>query len=66
MLILTRNIGDRIVIDDNIVITVVRIRGQRAQLGFEAPLDVAIRRAEQLATAPPQDQPHVVVDVKPR
>jgi carbon storage regulator len=48
MLILTRSIGERIVIDDNIVVTVVRIRGQRAQLGLEAPPEVAIRRAETL------------------
>jgi len=50
MLILTRSIGERIVIDDNIVLTVVRIRGQRAQLGLEAPPEVPIRRAETLAT----------------
>jgi hypothetical protein len=59
MLILTRNIGDRIVIDDNIVLTVVRIRGVRAQLGFEAPPEVAIRRAEQVPLPPRSaGQPH--------
>jgi len=55
MLILTRSIGERIVIDDNIVLTVVRIRGQRAQLGLEAPAEVPIRRAETLPSAEPAE-----------
>jgi len=48
MLVLTRGIGDRIVIGNDIVLTVVRIRGQRVQLGFEAPPNTPIRRGETL------------------
>jgi carbon storage regulator len=64
MLILTRSLGERIVIDDNVVLTVVRIRGQRAHLGLEAPPEVAIRRAETLPAAPPALQPNVLIEAK--
>ena len=37
MLILSRKLGEQIVIADNIVITVVEIRGDKVRLGIEAP-----------------------------
>ena len=46
MLVLSRNIGERIVINDNIVLTVLEIRGDRVRLGFEGPIDVPIHREE--------------------
>ena len=49
MLVLTRKTGERIVVGDNIVITVVSHQGDRVKLGFEAPADVAIHRAEVFA-----------------
>jgi carbon storage regulator CsrA len=44
MLVLTRKAGEEIHIGNNIVISICRIRGQRTQLGIEAPPEVAIRR----------------------
>lgn len=44
MLVLTRKRGERVVISDNIDLTVVSIRGKRVKLGVTAPADVIIRR----------------------
>ncbi len=44
MLALSRKVGQTIVIDQNIVVTVLSIRGSRITLGFSAPEDVSIRR----------------------
>lgn len=44
MLVLTRKRGERVVISDNIELTVVSIRGKRVKLGVTAPADVSIRR----------------------
>ena len=46
MLVLTRKIGERIHIGDEVVITVVAVDGNRIRLGIEAPREVHIRRAE--------------------
>ena len=44
MLVLSRKVGDRIVIDENIEVTVVRIRGNRVRLGVTAPRDISVKR----------------------
>jgi len=46
MLVLSRKIGQRIVIGDNITIVVNRVAGNRVTLGIEAPEDVHIMRGE--------------------
>lgn len=46
MLVLTRKQDQRIVIDENIVIHVLGIEGDRVRLGFEAPKAVKIHRFE--------------------
>lgn len=46
MLVLNRKRGEEIVIDDNIVVTVVEIRGNRVKLGFTVPGDVRVQRHE--------------------
>lgn len=46
MLVLSRKIGEQILIDGNIVVTVNRIDGNRVSLGIEAPRDVRIVRQE--------------------
>jgi carbon storage regulator len=46
MLVLSRRNGEAICIRDQVVITVLSIRGNRVQLGIEAPADVAVRRRE--------------------
>lgn len=46
MLVLTRNVGDKVVIGGNIILTVMEVKGNRARLGFEAPKDIQIDRLE--------------------
>jgi carbon storage regulator len=46
MLVLSRKIGEAIVIGDNIVISVSRVAGNRVTLGIEAPDDVRVLRSE--------------------
>jgi carbon storage regulator len=46
MLVLTRNVGEKIVIDGNIQVTVVAIKGNKVRLGIEAPDYVRVDRQE--------------------
>jgi len=46
MLVLSRKIGEKVVIGDGIVLVVKRILGQRVTFGIEAPQDVRIVRGE--------------------
>ena len=46
MLVLSRKVGERILLGDNIRITVVRVSGGGVRLGIEAPSDVAVVREE--------------------
>ena len=48
MLVLSRKRDERIVIGDNIVITVVDVRGDKVRLGIEAPKEVPVHRLEVL------------------
>ncbi len=46
MLILTRRIGETVVIGDNINITVLGVKGNQVRLGVNAPKDVSVHREE--------------------
>ena len=46
MLILTRRIGEKIVIDDDVIITIVGIKGAQIRIGTEAPPEVKVYREE--------------------
>lgn len=46
MLVLSRKVNERIVIRDDIVITIVDVRGDRVRIGIEAPKDVPVHRQE--------------------
>ena len=46
MLVLSRHPDEKIHIGDNIVLTVVEVRGDRVRIGIEAPRDVAVHRQE--------------------
>jgi carbon storage regulator len=51
MLVLTRKLGEKVVIDGNITVTVVAIDANRVRLGIEAPGEVRIIRSELLDSA---------------
>ena len=46
MLVLSRELDESIVIGDNIVVTIVDIRGDKVRLGIEAPAEVPVHRQE--------------------
>ena len=46
MLILTRRIGETVVIGDNINITVLGVKGNQVRLGVNAPKEVSVHREE--------------------
>ena len=46
MLVLTRTVGEKIVIDNNITIVITKINEGSVRIGIEAPLSVPIERSE--------------------
>jgi carbon storage regulator len=63
MLVLSRKVGEKLVIDGNITVEVVRIQGNRITLGLVAPADVKILRGElHQMQAKPQTTELVVED----
>ena len=51
MLVLSRKKNESIVIDGEIVVTILEIRGNQIRLGIEAPQEVAVWREELVASA---------------
>jgi carbon storage regulator len=46
MLVLSRQRDESIIIGDNVVITVVDVRGDKVKLGIEAPREISVHRRE--------------------
>jgi carbon storage regulator len=46
MLILTRKLGERIAVGDNITITFLEIKGKQVKVGIEAPRNISVHRQE--------------------
>ncbi|XKM13776.1 carbon storage regulator CsrA [Orbaceae bacterium ac157xtp] len=46
MLILTRRVGETLIIGDDVVITVLGVKGNQVRIGINAPKDVSIHREE--------------------
>ena len=67
MLILTRRTEETLLIGDDIVVTVLGIKGNQVRIGIEAPRDVPVLRQE-LAERPIRPEPRVThaSDSKPR
>ncbi|MEM7456750.1 MAG: carbon storage regulator CsrA [Planctomycetota bacterium] len=64
MLVLSRKVGERIWIGENISVTVVRITGGGVRIGIEAPPELAVVREELRAKIaeekPADDQPSTI------
>jgi len=67
MLVLSRKKDESIVIDDNVIVTIIEVRGDKVRLGIQAPKDVAVHRKEvleailsekvKISTSPAEEDP---------
>jgi carbon storage regulator len=46
MLILTRRVGETLMIGDEVTVTVLGVKGNQVRIGVDAPKDVAVHREE--------------------
>ena len=52
MLVLSRRESQRIQLGDSIVVTIMRVNGDRVRVGIEAPAEITVRRGELVPFAP--------------
>ena len=62
MLVLSRKVGEKLVIDGNITVEVVKIQGNRITLGIQAPAEVKILRGELKETKAKSQKTELVVE----
>ncbi len=46
MLILTRRVGETLMVGDDVTVTVLGVKGNQVRIGVDAPKDVAVHREE--------------------
>ncbi len=46
MLILTRRVGETLIIGDDVAVTVLGVKGNQVRIGVKAPRDVSVHREE--------------------
>lgn len=57
MLILTRRIGETLMVGDTIEVRVLAVKGNQVRIGIVAPPDVSVMREELLTRKPQTNQP---------
>lgn len=55
MLVLSRRVGEMIQINNNVTVTVLKVKGSCVRIGIEAPSDVGIQRCELLLDVQGED-----------
>lgn len=57
MLILTRRVGETLMIGDNVQVTVLGVKGNQVRIGVSAPKEVAVHREEIYERIKKEQQP---------
>lgn len=60
MLVLSRKANEAIVVGNNVIITIIDVRGDRVRVGIDAPLDVSVHRQEvhdRICAGEPKSEP---------
>ena len=65
MLVLSRRVGEQIVIAADIRVTVLAVKGRQVRLGFTAPASVRVERMELLTRAGRAEEPAVAATEQP-
>jgi carbon storage regulator len=64
MLILTRRVGETVMIGDDVTITVLGVKGNQVRVGINAPKHVAVHREEIYERIKREQQPEEVAEEK--
>jgi carbon storage regulator len=56
MLVLSRRVGECVVVGGEIIVRVVAVHGNQVRLGIEAPKDVRVLRQELAGRVPPAEE----------
>ena len=62
MLVLSRRVGERLMIGDDVVVTVLEVRSDGVRLGIDAPRSVAVNRAEVIEAVKQSNQEAATAD----
>ena len=64
MLVLSRRRNESIVISDNIIVTIVDVRGDKVRLGIDAPTEIPVHRRELYEAIQKENQRSSIYNVK--
>lgn len=64
MLVLSRRLGETLIIGDDVKITVLGISGNQVRVGIDAPKDVSVHR-EEVYNRIQTEQPEQTIDTQP-
>jgi carbon storage regulator len=46
VLVLTRRVGEKLVIGENVTVTILGVKGNQIRIGIDAPRDITVNREE--------------------
>jgi carbon storage regulator len=64
MLILTRRIGEKLIIGENVTVSILAVKGNQIRVGIDAPLEVKVYREEIYQKIQAESKPFVLNDRK--